>query len=476
MKGALVNSRVGLMPINIDLSMVQGLTQRQLSEMDGDTGVLLPRDLHYPVHWPVWTGPLDQINEDEHGEKEASFSSGRKFVFISYANGDREVVGKIRSVLKSADVSVWWDQDISPGEGWRDTIHSKLENAAAVLTIWTENSVVSKPVAEEAASAQRSGKLIHARLDKTPLPYGFSETQYADLQKWDGTAGHPEMLKLIQAVLDKLSPPTPEEIRDRLISATPIAAVIEDGLITARDSPPDARPPVRDETGLELRLEAQRVLADKVLTALQTLDNNLGEAIRFDLSHFLNQIRHRPASWYILSDSIADIQVHLESDDVPWPGSTKSSIERLCKNHETLRPLLQPTQPSPFSSEAPLPPPDFNFKGLDERALRSVAGTAVEVFKSPEIESVLSAPAVRTGEYLAGELYEAGDANEFGDQAAQRRLKKVKKAVVALAGFIGSAIKSIGAGVTGNMLTSPDAARVLLSTFKRIFDKLADMF
>ncbi len=130
------------------------------------------------------------------------------FVFLSYANQDHLRVGALHKVLQEASIPLWWDQDILPGTAWRAAIAERLKLAKAVVTFWTKDSTASKAVIEEAATAQREGKLIHVRLDDAPLPYGFAETQYLDLRKWDGTASHPEMRKLIQALRDRITPPT----------------------------------------------------------------------------------------------------------------------------------------------------------------------------------------------------------------------------------------------------------------------------
>lgn len=462
-------------PTSIDLSTVKGLTQRQLADIIGDTGIELPEGLYFPISWSTWGEAVSEAEVQV--ENLFSATAPKRTLFISYAKDDRDRARRIRSVLEGADIEVWWDGDIPPGNPWRETIQRELDHASAILTIWTENSVLSKAVAEEAAVAQRAGKFIHARLDSTPVPYGFSEIQYADLRNWDGSPGHPEMRRLIQAIVDKLNPPSPQEIRDRLISATPLAALVEDGHITARDSPPDARPPISDHINLEQRLVAQEVLAKKALTALQTLDNNLGEAIRLDLSHFVTQIERRPASWYILSDSVADIQIHLELDDVPWPGSTRNSIENLCRNHEALRPFLQPTQPLPFAPNAPLQPPELDASSENHRDLLTLAESAVHAFQSAEAETVLAEPAKRAGEYLAAEVAEASATqHSYGEEMAQRRTKKIKKAILALAGFVGSTIVAIGSGVSGNLLTSPDAAKVFLGRLQQLFDNLAALF
>ena len=466
----------------LNLKYTRGIAQRQLDEMEGDTGIILPDDLQYPEHWPIWTDPNPSRNGND-GVTNVSDDTllnlihDNASVFISYSNSDRPLVATIRSILLVHDIPTWWDQDIPAGDSWRRQIDSNLSEATAVLTFWTHNSVSSNAVAEEAARAQRENKLVHAKLDDAALPYGFSETQYADLRGWDGTASHPEMRKLIQNLKDKISPPSPEEIQLRLTSAAPTAAVIENGRITAKDSPPTAAPPHPNDADLEQRLLAQETLARKVLSALQTLDNNLGEAIRFDLDHYIEQAQKRPASWYILTDSIGDLKFYLDmGEEFSWPGSTRNSLLNLLKGHEALRPRLQPQQPPANSSELPLPPPLPDPAKLSDDALKAVTAATNEAFTSAEAEDVLSEPALRVADYLAVEIDEARTTITTGVRSEEKKLQKIRKGLIALAGFVGTAIASISQGVGSNVLTSPDAAKTLVDILKRLFDAITALF
>ncbi|KQX98736.1 hypothetical protein ASE23_24140 [Rhizobium sp. Root73] len=461
--------RSGPSPTDVTrLNHTTGLTQAQVEQMVGDTGVALPDSMAFPPHWPLWEGlPID----DQEGLR-ADFST---FAFISYAHGDRDIANLIRSQFEVSRIPTWWDQELLAGESWRETIGERLNSAAAIVTLWTEKSSTSKAVVEEASRAQKDAKLVHVRLDSAEIPYGFSETQYADLRKWDEELDHPEMQKLIQAVRDKLFPPSREDIAARVTSAAPVATIIEDGLITAKDSPPYAAPQRQDPSDLEGRLTAQEILARKALSAVQHLDNNLGEALRFDLEHFLSQITFRPASWYILSDSIDDLKVHL-SIEGNWPGSTKNSIENLCKGHEALRPLLQPVQPPLSSLDAPLIPPELKSEKLTDATLKEIVTTTENIFASADAEVVLAEPALRAGEYLAVEISDARTFVAFSESSAAQRLRKIRKAILGLAGLVGTAITSISLGITGNLLTSPDAAGTLLQTLKKLFEILVSLF
>ncbi|TCQ28490.1 toll/interleukin-1 receptor domain-containing protein [Rhizobium sp. PP-CC-3G-465] len=459
-------------------AFADGLNQRQINEMIGDTGIVLPNGLEYPSHWAIVKEPSESFAEDEKNPAmEQAAPNMQHSVFISYAHQDLETAKLIKAILLDEGISAWWDQDIAIGDNWREAIDNKITETKVVLTLWTVFSVQSAAVTEEASRAQAEKKLIHVRLDNSKLPYGFMETQYADLRKWNGLRSDPELIKLLQSLKDKLSPPDNDEVKRRIIAATPMAAVVEDGMITAKDSPPSASPPFPDEFDLNRRLEAQETLAKKLLDAFHSLPNNLGAAIRFDLSHFIDQVSARPASWYILSDSIDDIRSYLDMDeDVSWPGSTHNGLHKLCTNHEALRPRLQPAQPAPLDAQAPLPAPLPDPDKMSEAAIQEIADVASKAFRSSDAENVLTEPAVRTGEYLAVELNEARAIQVVSAKSGEVKRKKTTKGLLALAGFVGSAITSIGYGVSTNILTSPEAASRLRQILEKLFNLMSELF
>ncbi|MFN3721282.1 MAG: toll/interleukin-1 receptor domain-containing protein [Rhizobium rhizophilum] len=464
-----------------DLLYAKGVSQRQLDSMYGDTAIFIPEELQYPSHWPLAERPdtaPHRVTEDPTPSPQASEADRPEtFVFVSYSNKDRQVTANLRSILMMAGIPIWWDQDLGLGDQWRSKISDSLDSATAVLTLWTKNSAQSLAVREEAARAQVSRKLVQVRLDDAEIPYGFSETQYADLRSWDGSADHPEILKLAQALKDKLFPPSKADIVRRLDSAAPLVAVLEEGKIASKDSPPNTPPPQPDEADLESRLKAQEVLANKAKDALEQLDNNIGKAILFDLAHLAEQLSLRPASWYILSDSISDVKVYLDlGDEISWPGSTRNMIESLCRNHELLRPRLQPIQPIATSPAAPLPPPIPRLDNASDETLRTISETANEIFSSPEAENVMNASAIRTGEYLTVEIDEVRRAVAINEKAEEQRRRKLGKIVTALAGFVGTAITAISTGVGASLLTSPDAGRTLLEILTKLQDMLIALF
>lgn len=448
--------------------------------MDGDTGVLLPPGLSYPEHWPVWD-PTDEMIFDKASDEAptrlddgSAFENPKPFVFLSYAKEDRETVDTIRRHLVSEGLECWWDQEIAPGDGWRETIKEKHKSSAVVLTSWTQHSCASDSVREEASYAQKARKLVHCRLDRTDLPFGFAETQYQDLTDWNSSAEHPGFRRVVQAVWDKLCAPNGRALEERLSFNSKVSAFEQNGKISAKDSPPDVDPPLHHPEHLEQQLIAQKVLADKICRQLGGGDfpNNLDRTVLVSVEHYGDWVIARPACWQILANAESSMRTCLEKfADEPWPVTTKSDVELLCENNKKLKPYLLPPQPS-RSADAPAEPPDINPDHTTGPALKQVIDDTETVLSDPDTERVLDNSAKNALTYFK-EGIAAGAAQEIsGERSERSRYRWLRIGILGLAGFI----STIFAGVTVNTLTAPAAAQTLFASLRAILDKLLAFF
>lgn len=107
-------------------------------------------------------------------------------VFISYARADQAQVAPIAAALEQAGYTVWWDRHIKGGHDFSEDIEQELEAARAVVVLWSEASVKSHWVRDEAATARDAGKLIPVSIDDAPSPMGFRQLHTIDLTKADG--------------------------------------------------------------------------------------------------------------------------------------------------------------------------------------------------------------------------------------------------------------------------------------------------
>ena len=121
-------------------------------------------------------------------------------VFLSY---DREDAARARSIalaMEKAGHSVWWDRHIKGGAQYSKEIEAALKAANAVVVLWSEQSVDSAWVRDEAAAGRDSGRLVPVKLDTTDPPLGFRQYQAIDLSRWKGRGRQTELQTLFDAI------------------------------------------------------------------------------------------------------------------------------------------------------------------------------------------------------------------------------------------------------------------------------------
>jgi hypothetical protein len=74
-------------------------------------------------------------------------------VFISDASKDRERARRLASTLEACGWPVWWDRKILAGQSNDEVIEHELETAKSAVVLWSEQSVLSEWVKNEAAVA-----------------------------------------------------------------------------------------------------------------------------------------------------------------------------------------------------------------------------------------------------------------------------------------------------------------------------------
>ena len=124
-------------------------------------------------------------------------------VFLSYDHEDQRRAASIASALENAGHSVWWDRHIDGGAEYNSAIETAVEDADVVVVLWSERSVRSAWVRDEAAEGRDQGKLIPVALDATKPPMGFRQFQTIDLSGLRGPQGKPleQLLKTIEKIV-----------------------------------------------------------------------------------------------------------------------------------------------------------------------------------------------------------------------------------------------------------------------------------
>ncbi len=121
-------------------------------------------------------------------------------VFLSYAREDAEAAKALAEALSASGHDVWWDRHIQGGSRFTNEIDKALREAQAVVVLWSETSVQSAWVQDEAAEGRDSGRLVPVALGSTKPPLGFRQFHTVNLGSWSGD-GQPDAFgDLIDAI------------------------------------------------------------------------------------------------------------------------------------------------------------------------------------------------------------------------------------------------------------------------------------
>lgn len=96
-------------------------------------------------------------------------------VFLSYAREDVEAAKRLADAIAIAGHEVWWDRHIQGGSRFTNEIDRALKEAEAVVVLWSETSVRSAWVQDEAAEGRDSGRLVPVALNSVKPPLGFRQ-------------------------------------------------------------------------------------------------------------------------------------------------------------------------------------------------------------------------------------------------------------------------------------------------------------
>ena len=123
-------------------------------------------------------------------------------VFVSYARQDAELARRLAETLWNEGFSVWFDERIPAGADWEEMLTKRLDEARAILVVWTQRSVGRPWVLKEADHGRRQNKLIPVMLEDVirELPPRLREMQVAKLFGWDGVGPHPELPRLLDGL------------------------------------------------------------------------------------------------------------------------------------------------------------------------------------------------------------------------------------------------------------------------------------
>ena len=138
-------------------------------------------------------------------------------VFLSHNHRDKDVAAQLAAQLRLVGADVWLDDwEIRPGDSIVGKVNEALGLVDTVVLLWSENSVGSRWVDSEMATAvdrrhtDGSVRIIPVRLDDTELPPLLRPLKWIDLdsdridvvvRKTMGIDSHADLIKIIQQTI-----------------------------------------------------------------------------------------------------------------------------------------------------------------------------------------------------------------------------------------------------------------------------------
>lgn len=141
--------------------------------------------------------------DDPPGDRRTVDASAQRVppdVFVSYKREDRSQVEKIVRRLEAEGLTMWWDPEIMAGERFSRVIDQALSEAKCVIVCWSQTSIDSYWVQDEAAAGRDRGILVPVSIDGTTPPLGFRQFHTQDLDGWNGDASDARITQLINGV------------------------------------------------------------------------------------------------------------------------------------------------------------------------------------------------------------------------------------------------------------------------------------
>jgi tetratricopeptide (TPR) repeat protein len=136
-------------------------------------------------------------------------------VFLSYAREDLTRARSVAQALEKAGHSVWWDRHIAGGAQYSKEIERALNAADVVVVLWSERSIESPWVRDEAANGRDRGCLVPVCLEGCEPPLGFRQFQTIDLPAGRiGRARRDALLGAVDALIGEDQEAPPERADD----------------------------------------------------------------------------------------------------------------------------------------------------------------------------------------------------------------------------------------------------------------------
>jgi adenylate cyclase len=144
-------------------------------------------------------------------------------VFLSYAREDVDAAKQLAEHIGQAGHDVWWDRHLHGGSRFVAEIDKALKDAEAVVVLWTDSSVESAWVQDEAAEGRDSGRLVPVAFGSVKPPLGFRQFHTVTIAEMNGNAPADGIDELLSAIARTCGPDSKEELPSASESAKPKA-------------------------------------------------------------------------------------------------------------------------------------------------------------------------------------------------------------------------------------------------------------
>jgi len=121
-------------------------------------------------------------------------------IFLSYNREDQTTARRFAEAFQAAGFDVWWDTTLRAGEAYDEVTEAALNEARAVVVLWSPRSAASRWVRAEATQADRNKTLVPVTIEACKRPIMFELTQTADLSHWQGEPADKAWLALLEDV------------------------------------------------------------------------------------------------------------------------------------------------------------------------------------------------------------------------------------------------------------------------------------
>ncbi|MCL6699716.1 TIR domain-containing protein [Sphingomonas sp. NSE70-1] len=125
-------------------------------------------------------------------------------IFLSYAREDRGCAARLADVLETAGHDVWWDRRLDGGEEFSDEIEAALDKSEVVVVAWSQESIRSRWVRDEAGVGCDKGSLVPVSIDGSVPPMGFRQFHTLDLTGWKAARNDERTNELLRSVERRL--------------------------------------------------------------------------------------------------------------------------------------------------------------------------------------------------------------------------------------------------------------------------------